>query len=211
MCCKSGDDWLFHAMKREFDCLRKVAKSDLVNSIRVPRLVGLVTSAESGKTIGLLEEYIPTGELSNFRQLEDEGMEASTERRKKWGAQIRETVDLLHKIGVIWGDGKPHNVLVHEVTDDAWVIDFGGGYTEGWVTGSCWKLWKVMSGRLAKFTISWEFDNGELLYLALFSLHTPRQGSLDESLFTRYNSKRLISYLERTYPLRCHQEQTSLK
>lgn len=83
--------------------------------------------------IGILEEYIPTGMLSQLRQLENGDMEASTERKKKWGAQVRETVDLLHKIGVIRGDGKPHNVLIHEVTGDVWLIDFGGSYTEGWV------------------------------------------------------------------------------
>ena len=162
MCCKSGDDWFFQAMEREFDCLRKVAISDLKESIRVPRLFGLVTSAETGKTIGILEEYIPTGdiptgELSNLRQLDDEDMdhvEVSSERRKKWGAQIRETVDSLHDIGVIWGDGKPDNVLIHDKTDDAWVINFGGGYTRGWWTRNYRKLRKVMSRRLAEFTIS---------------------------------------------------------
>jgi hypothetical protein len=133
MCCKSGDDAFWQGIEREFDCLCKVARSQLANSIRVPRLLGLVTSAETGMIIGILEEYIPTGVLSDLRELEDEDMEASTERRKKWGAQVRETVDLLHKIGVIWGDGKPHNVLIHKETDDAWVIDFGGSYTEGWV------------------------------------------------------------------------------
>ncbi|KAE9373738.1 hypothetical protein N431DRAFT_438912 [Stipitochalara longipes BDJ] len=133
MCCKSADDAFWQSIEREFDCLRKVARSDFVDSIRVPRLLGLVTSAETGMIIDILEEYIPTGMQSHLRQLKDEGMEVSTEKRKKWGAQVRETVDLLHKIGVIWGDGKPHNVLIHEVTDDAWVIDFGGSYTEGWV------------------------------------------------------------------------------
>jgi hypothetical protein len=47
-----------------------------------------VTSAETGNTIGLLEEYIPEGDLSNLRQLDDEDMdhvEVSTERRKKMG------------------------------------------------------------------------------------------------------------------------------
>lgn len=110
-----------------------MARSDFVDSIRVPRLLGLVTSAETGMIIGILEEYIPTGMLSQLRQLENGDMEASTERKKKWGAQVRETVDLLHKIGVIRGDGKPHNVLIHEVTGDVWLIDFGGSYTEGWV------------------------------------------------------------------------------
>jgi len=47
------------------------------------------------------------------------------------GAQIRETVDSLHDVGVIWGDGKPDNILIHDKIDDAWVIDFGGGYTKG--------------------------------------------------------------------------------
>ncbi|KAI8947835.1 hypothetical protein F4801DRAFT_492007 [Xylaria longipes] len=44
MCCKSGDD----------DCLRKVARSHLARSIRVPRLRGLVTSVEMGVIIGVL-------------------------------------------------------------------------------------------------------------------------------------------------------------
>ena len=34
---------------------------------------------------------------------------------------------------MIWGDGKPDNILIHDKIDDAWVIDFGGGYTKGWV------------------------------------------------------------------------------
>lgn len=71
--------------------------------------------------------------MTDLRCLEDGGVEASEERKKKWAAQIRETVERLHEIGVIWGDGKPHNVLVHEETGDVWIIDFGGGYTQGWV------------------------------------------------------------------------------
>ncbi|KAI1394528.1 hypothetical protein F4819DRAFT_481247 [Hypoxylon fuscum] len=133
MCCKSGDDVFWQGIEREFDCLRKVARSHLVNSIRVPRLFGLITSAETGVIIGILEEYIPTGTLSDLGELRDEGMEASAGRIKKWGAEVRETVDLLHEIGVVWGDGKPHNVLIHGDTDEAWLIDFGGSYTHGWV------------------------------------------------------------------------------
>lgn len=34
--------------------------------------------------------------------------------------------------GIIWGDAKPDNVLI-DSNQDAWVVDFGGGYTEGWV------------------------------------------------------------------------------
>ncbi|KAI0839000.1 hypothetical protein F5Y06DRAFT_37233 [Hypoxylon sp. FL0890] len=153
MCCKSGKEAFFKGLEREFDCLRTVARSHLADLIRVPKLLGLVTSAETGEIIGILEEYIPTGNPYTLGSLGDkegsedgaehEGMEdeeveveiieASTERRKKWGSQVRETVDLLHEIGVIWGDGKPDNVLIHKKTDDAWVVDFGGGYTYDWV------------------------------------------------------------------------------
>jgi hypothetical protein len=78
MCCKSGDDAFWQGIEREFDCLRKVARSDFVDSIRVPRLLGLVTSPDTGIIIGILEEYIPIGVLSQLRQLEDEGMETVT-------------------------------------------------------------------------------------------------------------------------------------
>jgi serine/threonine protein kinase len=131
MCCKSSDEVFWQAMEREFDCLRKVARSHLANLIRVPRLLGLITSAETGVVVGILEEYIPTGTLSDLGELREK--EVSPERIKKWAAQIRETVTLLHEIGVVWGDGKPHNILIHEETDEAWLIDFGGSYTDGWV------------------------------------------------------------------------------
>ncbi|KAI1745455.1 hypothetical protein F4680DRAFT_103804 [Xylaria scruposa] len=133
MCCKSGDDAYWESIEREFDCLRKVARSHLAKSIRVPKLLGLVTSAETGEIIGVLEEYIPKGTIPDLVELRKEGVEASTERIQKWGAQVRETINLLHQIGVVWGDGKPHNILIHGETDDAWIIDFGGGYSDGWV------------------------------------------------------------------------------
>jgi serine/threonine protein kinase len=38
----------------------------------------------------------------------------------------------LRQAGVIWGDAKPDNILI-DVHDDAWIVDFGGGRTEGWV------------------------------------------------------------------------------
>ncbi|KAI1157751.1 hypothetical protein F5B18DRAFT_643738 [Nemania serpens] len=133
MCCKSGDEAFWQGIEREFDCLRKVARSHLANSIQVPQLLGLVTSAETGRIIGILEQYIPTGTPSDLGELRDEGIEVSAERIKKWAARVRGTVDLLHEIGVVWGDGKPHNILIHEETDEAWLIDFGGSYTHGWV------------------------------------------------------------------------------
>ena len=42
------------------------------------------------------------------------------------------TIERLHEANIIWGDVKTANVLI-DGNNDAWVIDFGGGYTEGWV------------------------------------------------------------------------------
>jgi hypothetical protein len=129
--CKSGEPFNWKATKREIDCLREIEQSQ--RSINVPKLTGLVTSDDDGQIIAILEEYIPT-DREKLSTLQD--VDASVikkERRKKWGEQIREMVNVLHEIGVVWGDGKPANVLIHQKTDDAWLIDFGGSWTDGWV------------------------------------------------------------------------------
>ncbi|KAF5530164.1 kinase domain-containing protein [Fusarium phyllophilum] len=135
MCSKAGDTKGEDAAQRELDCLWKITKSPHAAAIQVPKLLGLITTPENGKTIGFLEEYIPvseTWELSTLGSIDDVSA-IDESRRKKWLSQVRNTVDLLHKIGITWGDGKASNVLIHRETDDAWVIDFGGGWTEGWV------------------------------------------------------------------------------
>jgi serine/threonine-protein kinase RIO1 len=130
MCCKSRDPFNW-STEREIDCLQKIEQSQ--RSIHVPKLTGLVTSEDDGQIIGILEEYIPT-DREKLSTLQDVDASAITgERRKKWGEQIKEMVDVLHEIGVVWGDGKPANVLIHKSTDDAWLIDFGGSWTDGWV------------------------------------------------------------------------------
>ncbi|KAI1039460.1 hypothetical protein LB505_002622 [Fusarium chuoi] len=135
MCSKAGDSKGEDAAQRELDCLWKITKSPHAAAIQVPKLLGLITTPENGKTIGFLEEYIPvseTWELSTLGSIDDVSA-IDESRRRKWASQVRGTVDLLHKIGITWGDGKASNVLVHRETDGAWVIDFGGGWTEGWV------------------------------------------------------------------------------
>ncbi|KAK2668010.1 hypothetical protein RAB80_017201 [Fusarium oxysporum f. sp. vasinfectum] len=41
-------------------------------------------------------------------------------------------VHWLHEEGIVWGDAKPDNVLIDK-DENAWIIDFGGSYTPGWV------------------------------------------------------------------------------
>ena len=41
-------------------------------------------------------------------------------------------IHILHKRGFVWGDVSPNNMIIDE-DENVWIIDFGGGYTEGWV------------------------------------------------------------------------------
>ena len=43
-------------------------------------------------------------------------------------------VKALHSNGITWGDAKADNFLVEGTEEEKlWMIDFGGGFTEGWV------------------------------------------------------------------------------
>ncbi|KAF4432381.1 Serine threonine kinase [Fusarium acutatum] len=89
-------------------------------------LTGIVR--EGGGLLGMLFAWIPNkGVLSKAR-----AAATPPELRKRWASQIQRSVDLLHKKGIVWGDAKAENVLIDQ-KNDAWVIDFGGGYTVGWV------------------------------------------------------------------------------
>ncbi|KAF5629990.1 kinase-like (PK-like) [Fusarium tjaetaba] len=135
MCSKAGDSKGQDAAQRELDCLWKIMISPHAASIRVPKLLGLISTPANGNTIGFLEDYIPVSEaweLSTLGKIDDVST-IDESRRKKWASQVQGTVDLLHEIGIVWGHGKASSVLIHRETDDAWVIDFGGGWTEGWV------------------------------------------------------------------------------
>lgn len=132
---KAGDSKGEDAAQRELDCLWKIASSSYSAELRVPKLLGLVKTPDNTNVVGFLEEYVPVAESWDLATLGniDDMTSIDESRRKKWALQVQETVQLLHEIGVIWGDGKASNVLIHRETDDAWIIDFGGGWTQGWV------------------------------------------------------------------------------
>ena len=62
-------------------------------------------------------------------------MMSHNRKKKRWATQVQQSVEFLHQIGVVWGDGKADNVLV-DTENNAWLIDFGGGWTRGWVDES---------------------------------------------------------------------------
>ncbi|KAL8408912.1 hypothetical protein RB594_007373, partial [Gaeumannomyces avenae] len=143
-------------LPRELETLGKIdaARINSASEIRIPRLRGYVKHAELGCVIGLLREWIPSGlELSPDDPDSADISAIPSERRQKWLSQIRRTVDWLHEIGLVWGDGKIRNVVVDK-DDNAWLIDFGGGWTKGWVdedlagTKHCQLLEGVRAGRM---------------------------------------------------------------
>ena len=95
--------------------------------IRAPHLLGYVQHADADCVVGFLRQWLPGNRLRDI-----DVSSTAPERRRKWASQIWETINRLHAVGVIWGDGKASNVVIDE-QDDAWLIDFGGGFTKGWV------------------------------------------------------------------------------
>ncbi|KAF5681561.1 kinase subdomain-containing protein [Fusarium denticulatum] len=116
------------SLKNELDTYGKIERAQLGVKGKISRLHGLVRN-NKGVIFGLLLTYIDCKRVTLSCAVKP-GTEVSL--RERWAAQVQEAVGQLHDAGIIWGDGKPGNVLI-DVNNDAWLIDFGGGYTEGWV------------------------------------------------------------------------------
>lgn len=131
MCVKVTRAFIPHnSMVDEIKKLHQIQTLAFSTPVRVPKLRGLITSHKG--IIGLLMDYIS----SIGYHLQCTLRSANTidrNRRKKWSRQIEETLVELHSQDIIWGDAKSTNVLIDEVSDDSWVIDFGGGNAEGWM------------------------------------------------------------------------------
>ncbi|KAF5685732.1 hypothetical protein FDENT_6067 [Fusarium denticulatum] len=111
---------------REIQCLHKIREHFSTGSIRVPQLNGYVHHNDTKQILGLLRQWVPG------RRLDDIVASATSQNKAKWASQIRQTIELLHQHGLVWGNGKTGNIIIDE-QDNAWLIDFGGGYTQGWI------------------------------------------------------------------------------
>jgi serine/threonine protein kinase len=69
--------------------------------------------------------------VEGARRLRDVNV-ISLDEWEKWSSQLREAMEYLHEKGFVWGDAKAASVLVGK-DGNAILIDFGGGYTSGWV------------------------------------------------------------------------------
>lgn len=117
-----------HFLLRELETYGKIRDAHFPNSLRISRLLGLVRD-EDDQVSGLILTYIDCEHKTLHCAAKPE---TPKDLRQQWTTQVHEIVHHLHDAGVVWGDAKPDNVLIDR-NNDAWLIDFGGGYTEGWV------------------------------------------------------------------------------
>lgn len=117
-----------YSAEQEITAYKRIREAAIDPEVRVPRLHGLVRD-DRGIVFGLLLTYIDCRATTLTLAIRSE---VPAVVRCKWKDQISLAIDVLHEAGVVWGDVKAENVLV-DVQNDAWVVDFGGGYPERWV------------------------------------------------------------------------------
>ena len=117
---------------REVNAYTKIQFAKFDDTVRTPRLHGMVQDEVTGRIVGLLQSYINCDRT--LLCAAEHPMYSSL--RQQWLDQISHTLASLHAHGIIWGDGKPDNVLI-DTNNDAYLVDFGGGYTRGWVDKEC--------------------------------------------------------------------------
>ncbi|KAG5750139.1 hypothetical protein H9Q70_007203 [Fusarium xylarioides] len=133
---KDGNTAFFKPMRpgdeknflNELNKYRSIRDAHLDDSLRISRLIGLVRD-ESSLTFGLLLTYIDCGNKTLLCATQPD---TPSDLRQKWAEQVHVMIHQLHTAGIVWGDAKPDNVLIDR-QKDAWLVDFGGGYTQGWV------------------------------------------------------------------------------
>jgi len=107
------------SFKREIQTLRGCSHPNIV------RLFHLVTD-EDNMVEAMLLEYIPNARLLSKAE------PLLPDQYTHWTEEIRDAIQYLHSNNLVWGDAKPGNILIRG-NDSIVLVDFGGGYTEGWV------------------------------------------------------------------------------
>lgn len=118
------------SMTNELLVHKKVHDAKLGSDVRMSRLQGIVHLEDEDVTLGLLLSFVDHEDGMTLESaLYDD---PPRELRERWAKQVGHTVEAVHKAGATWGDAKADNVLIDK-NSNAWVVDFEGGYTEGWV------------------------------------------------------------------------------
>lgn len=110
-CEVTGEKYFFKAVdsaapqvtKRELWHLHRVAKPDIADQIRAPRLAGLVSVGNSkSHAMGFLQQDIPNPVPLTYKL----DAEVPQEKRDAWAAEASRMKDVLHEHSIIWGDAK---------------------------------------------------------------------------------------------------------
>ncbi|KAF2754344.1 hypothetical protein EJ05DRAFT_479861 [Pseudovirgaria hyperparasitica] len=114
---------------RELSTYAKIHAAELKEDVHTSRLLGLVEDEVTSRIAGFLLSYIDCANKTLLCAGWDPNQALL---REKWVQQITHSIHELHAHQIVWGDAKPDNVLIDEL-DNAYLVDFGGGYTNGWV------------------------------------------------------------------------------
>jgi len=104
---------LQHQFRREIETLRR---------LRSPGVVPIRDAFQAGGTVWLAMDFFPASQTLAQR-LVDRGLASATEA-ESWFRQILDTLEIVHRRGILHRDLKPSNILIDE-RDQAWLIDFG--------------------------------------------------------------------------------------
>lgn len=119
-------------IKQELKTYKMIHAAGLDSQLNLCHLYGVVMD-EYDFILGLLLTYIDNrGCPLSTKIAPGAPDDPPATLREKWMDQIDAAVSGLHKAGIVWGDVKAENVLVDQ-DNNAWITDFGGGYTEVWV------------------------------------------------------------------------------
>lgn len=118
---------------RELKTYKAIAAAGLYGGqLNLCRVHGVVMD-ECDFILGILLSYVDCADRPlSARVSPEDADDPPTRVRRKWVGQLDVTLSSLHKAGIVWGDVKAENVLIDQ-SNNAWITDFGGGYTEGWV------------------------------------------------------------------------------
>lgn len=125
----SGSEYFFkRPCLRELQMHQRMKDAQkLPTDLRVTYVQGLV-EAKDGSIVGTLLNIIDI--KHDLIAAEAPNTETTLSNRKKWLGQVKYIVSKLHNVGIYWGDVQPGNVVIDK-KENAWVVDFAGGYTEG--------------------------------------------------------------------------------
>lgn len=114
---------------REIIAYSKIHMANFDPTVLTSKLKRIVQDDE-GNILGLLLSYIECGGTKLYRIGGQDPMYSHL--RQKWVDQVSHTLERFHEHNIIWGEAKAANVLL-DYNDDAYLVDFGGAYTKGWV------------------------------------------------------------------------------